>query len=272
MDRSTIARLIVDRLESERPRIEAQWNKPDGTTTHYFVVDDLLPAELAKQVYAAFPRDGNGFFSRDTFREKKRTSSHLSEYPTILGEITYAIQSPEVIGWCAEVTGIEQLEPDPTLYAGGLSMMFKGDFLNPHIDNSHDAQRNRYRRLNALYYVSPNWSVEKGGNFELWNDDRTKPVTIISGDNRLVIMETNKTSWHSVSPVASDLARCCVSSYFFTKDSPDATGYFHVTSFDGRPDEKMKKVVSAADNALRNVVAKTLKLGRGKDEANTTKK
>ncbi len=27
------------------------------------------------------------------------------------------------------------------LYAGGLSMMFEGDFLNPHIDNSHDAGR-----------------------------------------------------------------------------------------------------------------------------------
>jgi Rps23 Pro-64 3,4-dihydroxylase Tpa1-like proline 4-hydroxylase len=272
MHRSTITNLILDRLETDRRLIETQWNHPEGTGTRHFVVENLLPPEIAKTAYDAFPRDGNGFFSRDSFREKKRTSAHLNEYPAILGEITYAIQSPKVIDWCADVTGVDNLEPDPSLYAGGLSMMFKGDFLNPHIDNSHDAQRDRYRRLNALYYISPNWTLEHGGNFEMWDDDRIKPVTIISGDNRLVIMETNKTSWHSVSQVASELPRCCISSYFFSKDSPDATEYFHVTSFDGRPEQSFKKVISAADNALRNVAARTLKLGRGKNEANTIKK
>jgi len=272
MDRNKITNLILDRLGSEREQIEKQWKHPEGTTTRHFVVENLLPAEIAEAAYEAFPRDGNGFFNRDTFREKKRTSAHLSEYPTILGEITYAIQSPEVIGWCSDVTGVDHLEPDPSLYAGGLSMMFQNDFLNPHIDNSHDAKRDRYRRLNALYYVSPDWTLEKGGNFEMWNDDRSKPVTIISGDNRLVVMETNKTSWHSVSPVTSELPRCCISSYFFSKESPDETDYFHVTSFDGRPEEPLKRALSAADNALRNVAARTLKLGRGKNEANTTKK
>ena len=29
-----------------------------------------------------------------------------------------------------------------------------GHFLNPHIDNSHDAKRERYRRFNLLYGVS----------------------------------------------------------------------------------------------------------------------
>ena len=41
--------------------------------------------------------------------------------------------------------------------------MTEGDFLNPHIDNSHDAKRERYRRLNLLYYVSPGWESAKRG-------------------------------------------------------------------------------------------------------------
>ena len=143
-------------------------------------------------------------------------------------------------------------------------MMFPGDFLNPHIDNSHDAARDRYRRLNLLYYASPDWSLENGGNFELWDDEVKTPKTIVSHFNRLVVMETDKNSWHSVSPVRAERPRCCVSNYYFSKLSPDTTQYFHVTSFTGRPDEGVKRAVGVVDNALRNVVGKTLNIGRGK--------
>ncbi len=268
MKQEQLVRLIVDRLDQERDAIVAQWNNPVGTPTRHFVLDNLLPADIAESIYQAFPRDGDGFFSKATFREKKKTSANLSEYPEILGEITYALQDAAVVAKVGEICGFKTLEPDPQLYAGGLSMMFKDDYLNPHIDNSHDGKRDRYRRLNLLYYCSPDWALEKGGNFELWNEERTVPKTLVAHQNRLVVMETNKTSWHSVSHVVADRPRCCVSNYYFSKESPDQTEYFHVTSFDGRPDEPVKHVVGILDNALRNVVSKTLGVGRGKDEIN----
>ena len=52
------------------------------------------------------------------------------------------------------------------LYAGGISMMAPGHFLNPHIDNSHDKFRQRYRVLNLLSYVSPDWDQTRGCNLE----------------------------------------------------------------------------------------------------------
>jgi Rps23 Pro-64 3,4-dihydroxylase Tpa1-like proline 4-hydroxylase len=272
MERREIAQFIVTRLENDRAAIEAAWNNPQATRTRHFIVDDLLPKEIAEQAYAAFPRDGSGFSCRETFREKKRTSAHLSEYAPILGEITYAIQDPDVVGKVSELVGFKNIEPDPSLYAGGLSMMFKDDFLNPHVDNSHDAKRDRYRRINLLYYVSPDWSLENGGNFELWDDDHTVPVPIISAQNRLLVMETNKSSLHSVNKVLVDRPRCCISNYYFSETSPDETEYFHVTSFYGRPEEPIKKVISAADNVLRNLAAKTLKVGRGKNDVNATQK
>ena len=168
----------------------------------------------------------------------------------------------------AACTGMTQLEPDPKLYAGGLSMMFAGDFLNPHIDNSHDAMRQRYRRLNLLYYVSPEWTLEDGGNFELWDDGRQVAKTIVSARNRLVVMETDRSSWHSVSPVQSDMPRCCVSNYYFSKVSPDETDYFHVTSFSGRPEQAFRRVLGVVDNTLRNLVARMLKVGRGRNRVN----
>lgn len=268
MQRKEIVQLILDRLAAEQSNIRAQWLAPIGTTTRHFYVDDLLPIEVTNAAYNAFPRDAAGFFDRNTFREKKRYSAHLSEYPPILGDLTYALQDPAVVSKVAEIIGFKQIEPDPSLYAGGLSMMFKNDFLNPHIDNSHDAKRDRYRRLNLLYYITPDWKLENGGNFELWNEDRSVPCTIVSRQNRLLVMETNKTSWHSVSPPTVDTPRCCISNYYFSKVSPDQTEYFHVTSFTGRPDEPIKKILTMADNALRNLISRTLGVGRGKNEVN----
>src|SRR3954463_8779753 len=177
MKREQIVRLVLDKLDREQDAIVHQWNNPVGTPTRHFVVDNLLPTEIAEAIYRAFPRGGDGFFSKATFREKKKTSSNLSDYPEILGEITYALQDGAVVAKVGELCGFKMLEPDPQLYAGGLSMMFKDDYLNPHIDNSHDGKRDRYRRLNLLYYCSPDWALDNGGNFELWNEARTPPQT-----------------------------------------------------------------------------------------------
>lgn len=259
---------ILSKIQSSINEIREQWANPVGTNTRHFVIDDLLEAEICRKIYNAFPRDGNGFFDRESFREKKKTSADLSSYDEILANITYALQDQRVVGLIADIIGFDEIEPDPELYAGGLSMMFPGDFLNPHIDNSHDGGRKRYRRLNLLYYVSPDWKIEYGGNFELWDEDRHQPKTIPALTNRLVVMETNKTSWHSVSRVEVDRPRCCVSNYYFSKISPDESDYFHVTSFTGRPEEKTRRFVGIADNMLRNFVSKALKVGRGKHLVN----
>ena len=254
---------IIKKLSHSRDSITSQWTNPVGTKTRYFFLDDLLPKANVDEIYNAFPRDGDGFFNQESFREKKRTSARLSEFETILSDITYAIQDQRVVNLVSEICGIEKIKPDPNLYAGGLSMMFPGDFLNPHIDNSHDGERSKYRRLNLLYYVSPNWALENGGNFELWNDDLTKPETIIAHQNRLVVMETNKYSWHSVSKVMAERPRCCVSNYYFSEISPHGNEYFHVTSFMGRPEQQLRNFFGVIDNALRNFVSRTLKIGRG---------
>ncbi|WP_455925780.1 2OG-Fe(II) oxygenase [Pseudomonas putida] len=268
MDSSEIAHLILARLQEERHAICDAWTTPTGTHTRHFVIDDLLPPELALAIYQAFPRNGAGFFDRESFREKKKTLTDLSQLSPLLSAITYALQDPAVVAKVAELVNFEQIVPDPSLYAGGLSMMFPGDFLNPHIDNSHGANRDLYRRLNLLYYVSPDWALENGGNFELWDHQVQQQKTLVSRFNRLVVMETNKDSWHSVSHVTADQVRCCVSNYYFSALSPDSTHYSHVTSFSGRPEEKGRRALGVVDNWVRNVVSKSLRVGRGRTRVN----
>jgi len=262
---------ILQRLDAASEEIIAQWKNPEDTSTRHFYLDDLLPQSDVEEIYAAFPRNGEGFFDRESFREKKRTSANLSDFNAILSDITYAIQDTRIVNKISELCSMKSIEPDPKLYAGGLSMMFPTDYLNPHIDNSHDSERSKYRRLNLLYYVSPDWSFDNGGNFELWNEERTIPKTIISHQNRLVVMETNKTSWHSVSKVNAERPRCCVSNYYFSEISPDGDEYFHVTSFLGRPEQPFRRYLGVLDNGLRNFVSRTLKIGRGKNLVNKDK-
>jgi Rps23 Pro-64 3,4-dihydroxylase Tpa1-like proline 4-hydroxylase len=267
MNRGDFVAAILRRLDD--PSVREQWASPSGTSTKHFVVDDLFPEEWADAIYEAFPRDGASFGRKESFKESKSQSGSLKLYPEILSQVTFAFQDPAVVAKVEEITGIRGLEPDPMLYAGGLSMMFKNDFLNPHIDNSHDLRRQRYRRLNLLYYVSPDWRLESGGNFELWDDSGKVAKTFVSIRNRLLVMNTNKRSLHSVSPVRADRSRCCVSNYYFSKESPTGEDYFHVTSFWGRPEQKALIALGHIDNLARNFVAKTFGLGTGRKRVNT---
>lgn len=254
MSKDHLIDILLGRLESSAEAIRKDWYAPhEGTQTRYCTIDNLLPETVAKEIYDAFPRDANGFHTQASFREHKRNSGNFDQLPRILADITFAMQDPRVAEKISELTGMPELEPDPHLYAGGLSMMFKNDFLNPHIDNSHEATKKKYRRINLLYYVTPNWGEGDGGNLELWDDDVTSPITITSAFNRLVLMETNKRSWHSVSPVTVEGPRCCVSNYYFSELSPTGESYYHVTSFTGRPEQKVRRALGSIDNAARNV-------------------
>ncbi|MGH8742279.1 MAG: 2OG-Fe(II) oxygenase, partial [Burkholderiales bacterium] len=184
----------------------------------------------------------------------------------LLKDISFALQDAAVIHRVSAITGVEVQVADPSLYAGGLSMMGRGHFLNPHIDNSHEESRRLYRTVNLLYYVTPGWRLENGGNLELWDRAVRRNATIVSQFNRLVLMETTPWSWHSVSPVAIDRFRCCVSNYYFSPRSPTGQQYFNVTSFSARPEQKMRRLIAWADGKLRNAVRIAVPRGLGRKD------
>lgn len=259
MNRSQIADFVVARLERDCAALKKLFaaNGPIG----HFAVDDVLPPDLAQRIRAAFP-SGNTMKTRRSLRELKFIAAQMDLYDPLLEEAIYAFQDPRVVRLVGEITGLQALEPDEHLYAGGISMMVQGHFLNPHLDNSHDKERQRYRVLNLLYYCSPGWSLERGGNLELWPEGpQGQPTTVESRFNRLAVMVTHRQSWHSVSEVQSDETRCCVSNYYFSQRSPEQSDYFHVTSFRGRPEQKVSDLVLRADAALRMAVRKIFPRG-----------
>src|SRR3569833_1829739 len=76
----TLTQLLIQEISASRQSIEEQWANPIGTRTRYFFIDDLLPLKICQEIYDAFPRDGNGFFNRDSFREKKKKKKKIGIY------------------------------------------------------------------------------------------------------------------------------------------------------------------------------------------------
>lgn len=259
--------LIRSRLRASGHALRTQFSASAtaGIGTRHIWLDDFLPDQIAHEIHGAFPMpDRMRLLS--SFRERKYTSKDLNRFDPALDQITFAFQDPEVIATIEEITGVRNQMPDPSLYAGGLSIMGKGHFLNPHIDNSHDADGRYYRTLNLLYYVTPGWRLENGGNLELWDRRVRRCVTIPCLFNRLVVMETHPWSWHSVSPIVGDGIRCCVSNYYFSAESPTGKPYSNVTSFSARPEQKVRRAVAWVDTRARQGVRKLFPRGLGRKD------
>lgn len=261
MNRKEIANIILTKLELQKDEFCSFFNT-SNLKINYFFIDDLLPAEIVNKANEEFPVL-NDFSLKRSIKENKYVSAQMNKHHQILGEILYAFQDKRIIKVIQDICNInEELQADELLYAAGLSLMNKGCFLNPHIDNSHDSERNRWRALNLLYYVSPDWEIENGGNLELWpNGIEDSPIEILSKSNRLVVMATHNESWHSVNEVVVDAERKCISNYYFSSNPLPKHKEFHVTTFKGRPNQKLRSALLKLDSMLRMGVLKLFKNG-----------
>jgi len=258
--RTDLAQLIVKRIIQEKDRIKTQY-QGSKNQIGYFFIDDLLPPEITDYINSQFPSHDKMVLKK-SIRENKYIGVQMNQYPQILEELIYAFQDDRVVNLIKEVCEIKDLVPDKNLYAGGLSSMKHSQFLNPHLDNSHDKERNRWRVLNLLFYVSPNWKDSNGGHLQIWPRGlKQDQITLHSRFNRLIVMATHNKSWHSVSPVTVDASRNCVSNYYFSSTALSKTDKFHVTTFRGRPHQKIRNYILKIDSFLRMNLRKVFKKG-----------
>lgn len=258
MNRYDISNLIIERLnELGINNLKEKYEK--SGRINYLVIEKVLPNEIATKLSEYFPEEKelNHLVGP---QENKYVGVHFSDKQKLVEECIYAFQDESLIKIIGEITNIKSLIGDPELYAGGISSMSKGCFLNPHIDNSHDRNLENFRRLNLLFYVNREWDPkENGGELVLYpNGIKQNPEEITCDFNRLVIMRTDNKSLHGVKIIKSESKRRkCVSNYYFSKDSPSGKNYYHSTSFRGFKREFFKDTYLKL-NALSRTIAKRL--------------
>jgi Rps23 Pro-64 3,4-dihydroxylase Tpa1-like proline 4-hydroxylase len=149
LNRKDFAQLIVDRIIQEKDRIKKQYDVSKNQIG-YFFIDDLLPPEITEIINNQFPSHDK-MVQKKSIRENKYIAVQMNQYTPVLEELIYAFQDEKVVSLIKDLCEIEDLQPDENLYAGGLSSMKQSQFLNPHLDNSHDKERSRWRVLNLLF-------------------------------------------------------------------------------------------------------------------------
>jgi len=258
--RKEISELIYSSINSRKADLVEAY-KSSKSQIGYFYIDNLLPIDLAEKCFQVFP-DKSEMRCLKTIREYKHVSAQMDKHHKLLENVIYAFQDQKIVALIGEICNIQSLYVDESLYAGGLSLMAQDNYLNPHLDNSHDAERERWRVLNLLYYVTPNWGTQNGGHLEIWpNGPKKEPVLIESKFNRLAVMATHDTSWHSVNKVTVDESRCCISNYYFSDNPLHDTDKFHITKYRGRPNETLTNIILDFDAGVRTLIRKVFKKG-----------
>lgn len=255
--KTQLIQLIVQRLNEAKEQLKTQFflQHPIKVARH-FALDNFFPDDLAHKIYSEFPKPRKMRVLR-SYGELKSRYLEVKHVSPLLQDLYHAIQDPQVIAVLEDITKIKNQVADQSRPAGGISSLLEGYFINPHLDFSHNAGKTLYRTLNLLYYVSPNWQVENGGNFEVWDEAVENRIVIPNLFNRLVVMETNRKSWHSVNPVLCEEPRCCVFNYYFSEQSPEGEDYFHGSTFSlfnplfkARPEQKIRRAIDRVKNNL----------------------
>ena len=201
----------------------------------HIVIDKFLPETILDSVLDEFNKNKNWWYDKVKWTEPYQvnkfywpydieTANNLpNDLPTISALVNY-LNSPVMLKYLEELTGIDNLISDELLMGGGLHKITSGGKLAVHKDYNVHPMKKIYRRLNLLIYLNKDWKQEWEGNLELWDKDHTKlEVSVEPLFNRAVIFTISEESLHG-HPVPlntpENVSRNSIALYYFTEVNP----------------------------------------------------
>ncbi|MFZ6743267.1 2OG-Fe(II) oxygenase [Undibacterium sp. JH2W] len=166
----------------------------------HIVFDNFLPDSVAEQLANEYPKLDEQDINFK-FHHHQNASRHFLEDTRSFSQnfklFSSAISSRSFLLFLETLTGTKSLIPDPYFMGGGAMMTGNGGFLNVHVDFNWHQKLQAWRRCNALFYLTPDWKEEYGGNLELWSQDGSHKVKEVPPVfNRLVVFNTTSKSYH----------------------------------------------------------------------------
>ena len=212
----------------------------------HVVIDNLLDEEMVNTIYKDFPAVGDeGWIHYLHYNEKKHGLNKMEVLPESIQHLIKYFNSPEIVKWLEELTGINHLIADENMEGGGLHQSQNGGFLNVHADFTvHPHKRNWQRRVNLLLYLNQDWKEEYGGALELWSRDMKQCVQKVQPIfNRCVVFNTDADSYHGFpDPMTcpEDVTRKSIALYYFTEE--EHIPQKRSTNYKARPNDGIKGV------------------------------
>ncbi len=194
----------------------------------HIALDNFLPDDVAAILGATYP-DPNDSTTRWKTHSNNNVSRKFVEDVSALALpmrlFANAVTSREFLLFLETISGIDCLLPDPYFIGGGAMATGRGEFLKVHADFDWHHKLQAHRRLNALFYLAPDWQPEWGGNLELWSKDMSQRVQSIEPKfNRVVIFEVTDDANHGQpEPLTTpdSIYRRVFSAFYYTSRKSD---------------------------------------------------
>jgi Rps23 Pro-64 3,4-dihydroxylase Tpa1-like proline 4-hydroxylase len=170
-----------------------------GTPYDHLVIENFLDEEFAEIITKEFPETDSSWHVYDTPFEQKYLKSNINDATPNIKKLVDYLNSDKFAGVVSSITGITDLEPDPTLNAGGLHCYKRNGFIDIHLDYTIHPVTKKERRVSFMLYMSKNWKDEYGGNLQLWNENLTvKKELKTSLWNVGLFFKTSENTYHGL--------------------------------------------------------------------------
>ena len=204
----------------------------------HIVIDDFIPKDLAIQCYNQMSQHEDWMFdSMMGYPEDERDSQINkwwtpydsdsknkieSDMPAVWKCLQYFNSRPFLL-FLEKLTGIKDLIADVDFEGGGIHKIKNGGRLELHSDYNKHPNKDIWRRINLLLYLTPNWNYN--GHLDLYEKEPlVKVKSILPTFNRAVIFNTTDDSIHG-HPIPlicpDEVSRYSFALYYFTKDRPE---------------------------------------------------
>ena len=141
--------------------------------------DNFLPKDLAFMLSKEYPKINKIDKNWKSHKNKNVIRYFLEDsslFKKNLKIFSMLINSRKFLLFLESLTGIESIIPDPYFIGGGAMTTGSGGFLNIHADFNYHHKLQSWRRINVLFYLTPNWNKKWGGNLELWTNNKKKKL------------------------------------------------------------------------------------------------
>jgi Rps23 Pro-64 3,4-dihydroxylase Tpa1-like proline 4-hydroxylase len=236
----------------------------------HIVFDDFFDQGVLDQVLDEFPKPDAIRWQRfDSAQEIKLASAAEASFGPATRLLMYHLNSMTFLEFLSNVTGIQNLIPDPGFEGGGLHQIVRGGKLGVHADFNKHRSFGLDRRLNLLIYLNKDWKEEYGGHLQLWDREMGQcQAKVLPIFNRVMVFGTTDFTFHGhPDPLQCPEGRTrkSLALYYFSNGRPaeEVTGQ-HSTLFRPR-DEKdftltfKQRAKNIASDILPPVISRQLK-------------
>ena len=155
--------------------------------------------------------------------ERKHASRRAAVLPAV-APLYDQLTDPTFVAVLADLTGVPDLYPDPTLHGGGVHVVPPGGLLAPHLDYArHPHLTDAERRVNLILFLTDADPAD-GGAFELYADDGATCVSRVTpAAGRAVVWRPGEVEYHGTQRVSADAPpRVGLAVYYLSPARPTA--------------------------------------------------